>query len=63
MAAKQAGYSAVFTTEPGVARPGDDPFSIKRIVVKDDIDWFRKRLRVYTSTVLSSLYLKVKGRI
>lgn len=62
-AAKEAGYSAVFTTEPGVCRPGDDRFSIKRIVVKDDIDWFRKRLRIYTSTVLSSLYLKVKGRI
>lgn len=62
-AAKEAGYSAVFTTEPGVARPGDDRFSIKRIVVKDDVDWFRKRLRIYTSTVLSSLYLKVKGRI
>ncbi|MEK7679552.1 MAG: polysaccharide deacetylase family protein [Deltaproteobacteria bacterium] len=62
-AAKEAGYSAVFTTEPGVCKPGDDPFSIKRIVVKDDVDWFRKRLRIYTSTVLSSLYLKVKGRI
>lgn len=62
-AAKEAGYKAVFTTEPGVCRPGDDPFSIKRIVVKDDIDWFRKRLRIYTSTALSSLYLKVRGRI
>ncbi len=61
--AKEAGYGAVFTTEAGVCRPGDDPFSIKRIVVKDDVDWFRKRLRIYTSAALSSLYLRVKGGI
>ena len=61
-AAKAAGYAGVFTTVPGVARKGDDPFSIKRIPVKDGVNWFKSRLRIYSSPLMSSLYLKMSGK-
>jgi len=59
-AAKAALYRALFTTKPGVVRKGDDPFELKRIVVKDSVDWFKRRLKIYTSPVLSQLYLSIK---
>lgn len=58
--AKQAGYQAAFTTRPGVVEAGGDPFDIRRIVVKDDVGWFERRVAVYTSPVLSKLYFMVK---
>lgn len=59
-AAKRAGYQAAFTTMPGVVEAGGDPFDIRRIVVKDDVGWFERRVAVYTSRILSRLYLMVK---
>jgi len=61
-AAKAAGYTGIFTTVPGVARQGDDPFSIKRIPVKDGVNWFKSRLRIYSSPLMSGLYLKMSGK-
>ena len=61
-AAKEAGYKALFTTDSGVVRPGSDPFAIRRIVVKDRTEWFRKRLFVYTTPVLAPLYLALKKK-
>ncbi len=58
--AREGGYEALFTTVPGVVGPGSDPFRIRRIVVKDDIAWFTKRMRVYTNRALSRLYLSIK---
>lgn len=58
--ARETGYRALFTTRPGVVRKGTDPFDIPRIVVKDRIDWFRIRARLYTRPWLSSLYLAAK---
>ena len=58
--ARDAGYRALFTTLHGVVTVGSDPFAIKRIVVKDKVGWFRKRMTVYTTPLLSSLYLTVK---
>ena len=58
--AKQAGYQAAFTTKHGVVEAGDDPFDIRRIVVKDDVGWFERRMAVYTNPILSWLYLMVK---
>lgn len=58
--AKAAGYTALFTTKPGVLKKGEDPFEIKRIVIKDSADWFKRRLKIYTSPVLSQLYLTIK---
>lgn len=62
--AKQAGYRALFTTSRGIVKKGDDPYAIKRIVVKDGAGWLKTRLRIYTSPLLSSLYLGIskKGR-
>jgi len=58
--AREAGYRALFTTRHDVAGPGTDPFDIPRIVVKDAVPWFARRLRVYTSPLLSRAYLAVK---
>ncbi|MBI5587431.1 MAG: polysaccharide deacetylase family protein [Deltaproteobacteria bacterium] len=61
-AARELGYRGVFTTEPGVAGAGADPFRIKRIVVKDRVRWFKTRLTVYTNGLLSGLYMKMSGK-
>lgn len=60
--AKEVGYRVLFTTDHGVVKAGSDPFAIKRIVVKDKSEWFRKRMFVYTNPVLSPLYLAVKKK-
>lgn len=60
--AGDAGYRALFTTNPGVATSATDPLAISRIVVKDGIGWFKKRLMIYTNQLLSELYLKIKKR-
>jgi|MudIll2142460700_1097286.scaffolds.fasta_scaffold286786_2 peptidoglycan/xylan/chitin deacetylase (PgdA/CDA1 family) len=60
--ARDAGYRALFTTLHGVVTVGSDPFAIKRIVVKDKVKWFRKRMIVYTTPLLSSLYLAIKKK-
>ena len=61
-AAKDAGYRALFTTEPAVVSTGTDPFVIGRIVVKDNVEWFKKRLLIYTTPLLSALYLRLKKK-
>lgn len=58
--ARAAGYCALFTTLPGVASKGGDPLHIKRIVVKDKVDWFKARVRTYTSPLRAALYLALK---
>ena len=60
--ARDAGYKALFTIELGVVKRGDDPFAVKRIVVKDNEAWFKKRMAVYTNSILSGLYLKIKKK-
>jgi peptidoglycan/xylan/chitin deacetylase (PgdA/CDA1 family) len=61
-AAKEAGYKAIFTTNHGIAQRGSGPFAINRIIVKDNIAWFKRRMVVYTNTIFSSLYLKIKKK-
>lgn len=60
--AKKTGYKALFTTNHGVVEAGSDPFAINRIIVKDSIAWFKKRMVIYTNTILSKLYLKIKKK-
>ena len=60
--AKDAGYKALFTINHGVVKAGADPFAIKRIVVKDNAAWFKKRVVVYTNSMLSALYIKIKKK-
>jgi len=61
-AAAAAGYRGLFTTRPGVVEAGVDPLRIKRIVVKDKVRWFKTRCGVYTSGLLSGLYMKMSGK-
>ena len=60
--AKEVGYKALFTTNHGVVETGSNPFAINRIVVKDSIAWFKKRMVIYTNTILSKIYLKIKKK-
>jgi len=60
--AREAGYEAVFTTRHDVVRPGTDPYELPRIVVKDSVPWFTRRMAVYTNPLLSRLYLAVKRK-
>jgi peptidoglycan/xylan/chitin deacetylase (PgdA/CDA1 family) len=60
--ARSVGYKALFTTQHGVVNVGSDPFAIRRIVVKDDVAWFKKRMLVYTNSIISKLYLKIKKK-
>src|SRR3990172_5769065 len=60
--ARKAGHRAGFTTRPGVVRDGSDPWSIDRIVTKDSVSWLENRLKVYTSPLLSRLYLMTKAK-
>ncbi len=60
--AKKVGYKAIFTTNHGVVETGSDPFAINRIIVKDSVAWFKKRMVIYTNTILSSLYLTIKKK-
>jgi hypothetical protein len=60
--ARDVGYKALFTTVHGVASPGSDLFAVKRIVVKDGIAWFKKRMRIYTNSFLAACYLKIKRK-
>lgn len=60
--AKKVGYSAAFTTNHGIVTPGSDPFAIKRIVVKDDVGWFKSKMRIYTNMFFAETYLKFKQR-
>lgn len=60
--ARTVNYRALFTTKPGIVKPGSDPLEIKRIVIKDIIIWFKRRLAIYSNPVLSELYLRLKRR-
>ncbi len=60
--AKDTGYKAIFTTNPGIVKIGSDPLAINRIVVKDNIAWFKKRMLVYTNSIFSGFYLRIKKK-
>jgi peptidoglycan/xylan/chitin deacetylase (PgdA/CDA1 family) len=61
--ARDVGYQALFTTRPGVVRPGGDPFAVNRLVVKDSIPWFKARVSIYTSPLLAAAYLRLRGKV
>jgi peptidoglycan/xylan/chitin deacetylase (PgdA/CDA1 family) len=43
-AATGAGYKALFTTVDGFCSPGTDPYMLKRIDVKDSVEWLKNKL-------------------
>lgn len=60
--ARAVDYKAIFTTKHGVVKKTSDPFAIKRIVVKDSVAWFKKRMLIYTNIILSRLYLMLRKK-
>ncbi|MBF0568167.1 MAG: polysaccharide deacetylase family protein [Nitrospirae bacterium] len=55
-----AGFSLLFTTEPGTNTYKSDPLKIKRIAIGDiGVMKFRKKLFIHSDDGLSRLYLKV----
>lgn len=59
--AKEAGFTWLYTTEPGVVRGDVEPARIPRLVVKDKpASWFGRRMNLYGSPLLSALYLGLK---
>lgn len=60
--ARAAGFTHLYTTEPGVVRRESDPARLPRLVVKDKpADWFGRRMDIYRRPLLSALYLGLKG--
>lgn len=55
--ARNAGYKATFTMNHGVVKKGANQFEINRIVIKNDIAWFRKRMKIYTDTLSANAYI------
>ena len=56
-AAVDVGYRALFTTNPGVVTENSDRLAVNRIVVKDSVAWFKRRLLIYTNEIMSNAYL------
>ncbi len=61
--AKRCGYKMLFTTITGPVKRGDDVLYIRRINVlpKRDFFWFKSRLHLYTTPILSDMYSKIYG--
>lgn len=61
--AQSAGFTHLYTTEHGVVRQHVDLLQIPRIVVKDrPANWFGLRMKLYSHTILSSVYLRLTNK-
>ncbi|HUT85450.1 MAG TPA: polysaccharide deacetylase family protein [Elusimicrobiales bacterium] len=61
-AAKASGYKLAFTTDGGANTVGINPYKIFRFKMqKDDISWFKIRLKVYQNPILAKIYGSVYG--
>lgn len=59
--AREAGFSHLYTTEPGVVRADVDLARIPRLVAKDKpAAWFARRMGLYGRPLVSALYLGLK---
>lgn len=60
--AAAAGFDHLYTTRPSVNRVGGDARHIGRVVTKEQGgDWLARRLTIYSSPWLGSLYTRLKG--
>lgn len=60
--AKECGYLGAVTTQPGANTSNTDPMYLKRFEIKRGyLDWFKRRLFIYSHTVTASFYPKLKG--
>jgi peptidoglycan/xylan/chitin deacetylase (PgdA/CDA1 family) len=61
--AHSAGFRHLYTVQPGVNEPGDDPRHIHRIVVKDrPARWRATRLWIYRRPRAGRLYIRLRGK-
>jgi peptidoglycan/xylan/chitin deacetylase (PgdA/CDA1 family) len=58
--AREAGYEALFITMRGVVEAGSNPHYIKRIRVNNGVTWFKLRMRIYVSSLLSRIYFGIR---
>jgi len=59
--AREAGFTHLYTTEPGVVRTDVDLARIPRLVAKDKpAAWFARRMGLYGRPLVSALYLGLK---
>ncbi len=58
--ANRAGFDVLYTIERGVNRPDGKCDEIKRIAVKKGAKWLKKTLFIFSSTLLGTLYTKIK---
>ena len=61
--AKKCGYKMIFTTRVGSMKKGFSPFVIRRINILPhrDIIWFKKRLKLHNTPIISDIYTYVYG--
>ncbi len=60
-AAKDVGFKYLFTTKNGANAAGGSVLEIKRFRVwKSDLDWFKKRIQIYSNALLSNVYSYLK---
>lgn len=61
-AATQAGFSALYTVERGVAVAGQDPRRIPRVTTKNRPGaWLNSRLAIYRHSWLARFYIRLRG--
>ncbi|HET8608400.1 MAG TPA: polysaccharide deacetylase family protein [Burkholderiales bacterium] len=61
--AHNTGFRHLYTVQPGVNEPGDDPRHIHRIVVKDrPARWLATRLWIYRQPRAGRLYVRLRGK-
>ena len=61
-AAVETGFTHLYTTRPGTARPDSAPDELPRIVVKDKgAGWLASRVRLYSHPTLARWYGRIKG--
>ncbi len=59
--ASSFGYQIFYTTERGTNFPDKRLERVKRIAVKPSLFWLKKTLFIYSSQLLSELYLKIRS--
>jgi len=60
--AREAGFTYLYTTEPGVVRADIELTRLPRLVAKDkSAAWFARRMGIYGRPLLSALYLGLKS--
>ncbi len=60
--ARQAGFTHLYTTEPGTVDRRADPLRLPRIVTKDAPGWLGSRLWIYRRPALAAAYQALAGR-